>query len=100
MMSSPKTSPHSSKPLSDQHRRRVLGSARHELREWWSLVTRNVTKPTQPPRKKRRELRIFVPTEARMFVGACEDHRLGELFVTMLGLGVRIGEALGLFWGD
>ena len=82
-----------------RHIRAVLRSALSQA-EKWLLVPRNVAKLTEPPRNKRRDIRIFTPGEANQFVGACEDHRLGALYVAMLALGVRLGEGLGLKWED
>ena len=82
-----------------RHIRAVLRSALSQA-EKWLLVPRNVAKLTEPPRKKRTDVRIFAPEQANRFVSACEGHRLGALYVAMLALGVRLGEALGLMWED
>src|SRR2546425_1712650 len=68
--------------------------------EKWLLVPRNVVKLTEPPRRKKTEIRIFTPEEARAFLKACQGHRLGALYCVMLALGLRMGEALGLKWED
>jgi integrase len=80
-----------------RHIRAVLRSALSQA-EKWLLVPRNMAKLTEPPRKKKTEVRIFSPDQANRFVKACEDHRFGALYVAMLALGVRLGEALGLGW--
>ena len=82
-----------------RHIRAVLRSALSQA-EKWLLVPRNVAKLTEPPRNKRRDAHIFTPEQANQFVKACEGHRLGALYVAMLALGVRLGEALGLKWED
>ncbi len=82
-----------------RHVRAVLRSALSQA-EKWLLIPRNVVKLTEPPRRTRTEVRIFAPDQANTFVRVCEDHRLGPLYVAMLALGVRLGEALGLSWED
>jgi integrase len=82
-----------------RHIRAVLRSALTQA-EKWLLIPRNVAKLTEPPRKKRRIATIFTPEQASRFVGACEGHRLGGLFIAILAFGVRLGEALGVKWED
>jgi integrase len=82
-----------------RHMRAVLRSAFTQA-EKWLLVPRNVVKLTDPPRRKRTNLQVFSPEQAKLFVEACQDHRLGPLYCAMLTLGLRMGEALGLKWED
>src|SRR3989442_10740370 len=77
-----------------RHIRAVLRSAMSQA-EKWLLVPRNVVKLTEPPRRKKTEIRIFTPEEARAFLKACQDHRPGALDCVMLAPGLRLGEALG-----
>ena len=42
----------------------------------------------------------FTADEAREFLHAARDHRLYGLWVTVLMLGLRRSEALGLHWSD
>jgi integrase len=53
---------------------------------------------TDPPRKPKRFVTVYTVDQAAKFLDACGDHRLGPLFATMLGTGLRFGEALGLKW--
>jgi integrase len=66
----------------------------------WGLVPRNVAALTRGPRATRREGRTLTPDQARALLGGLAGHRLQALYVTMLALGLRRGEALGLRWED
>lgn len=48
----------------------------------------------------RRGGRSLTPVEAKALLGAARGDRLEALYVTMLSLGLRRGEALGLAWED
>jgi integrase len=63
-------------------------------------VPRNVVELTDPPRRKRVNLQVLTVEDAKKFVEACQEHRLGPLYCAMLRLGLRMGEALGLKWED
>jgi len=82
-----------------RHIRAVLRSAFTQA-EKWLLVPRNVVKLTDPPRRKRVNLQVLTVEDAKIFVQACQEHRLGPLYCAMLTLGLRMGEALGLKWED
>ena len=43
---------------------------------------------------------VLTPEQARQFIQASGEYRLGPLFCTMLALGMRLGEALALRWDD
>jgi integrase len=86
-------------PRTVLHIRSVLRSAFSQA-EKWLLVPRNVVKLTEPPRKKKKEIRVLTPEQAQTFVEACKSHRLGPLYCAMLALGIRLGEALGLKWEE
>ena len=66
----------------------------------FGLVSRNVAKLVDPPRVPKREIFPFTVEEARRFLEVVKGDRLGNLFVIMLSLGLRLGEALGLTWDD
>jgi integrase len=66
----------------------------------FGLVSRNVAKLVDPPRVPKREIIPFTVDEARRFLEVIKGDRLGNLFVIMLSLGLRLGEALGLAWDD
>lgn len=66
----------------------------------WRLVTRNVATLVDPPRVIGREIRPLSPEESRTFVKAIENHPLEAFFTVALACGLRLGEGLGLQWGD
>lgn len=82
--------------------RRIRAVLSQALRqgERWGLVVRNVASLTRGPREKRKEGRSLSLEEAGRLINEFERHRLGALYMTMFGLGLRRGEALGLKWTD
>jgi integrase len=66
---------------------------RQALRD--DLVTRNVAELVDPPRTERAELRILTAPEARRLVAGGDP-----LWILLVGIGCRLGEALGLRWTD
>jgi integrase len=66
----------------------------------WGVVGRNVVASTRGPRSSRREGRTLTPAQARQLLTLVAGDRLEAFFVTMLALGLRPGEALGLSWED
>ena len=77
--------------------RAVLRAAlNHALK--WELVSRNVASLTDPPRYRAREIAPLTPEQTRKFLAAVAGHRLEALFTVAVGLGLRLGEALGLPW--
>ena len=50
------------------------------------------------PRVKRYQVRTLDPVEAKAFLEAAKKNRLGALF--SVGVGLRLGEVLGLAWED
>lgn len=64
------------------------------------LVPRNVAAIARGPKVEHRELRVWTADEAARFLAATRDDRHGPLWTTLLGTGLRIGEALGLRWSD
>ncbi len=75
--------------------RRALGQALK-----WGLVARNVATLVESPRVERPEVQFMLPDDARKFLRAIEGDRLEALFSTVLAMGLRQGEALGLRWED
>ena len=43
---------------------------------------------------------MLTPKQARQLLDSLKGHQLETLYVTMLGLGLRRGESLGLSWTD
>ncbi|MGZ6363683.1 MAG: tyrosine-type recombinase/integrase [Ktedonobacterales bacterium] len=66
------------------------------------LVQRNVCDLVTPPAKRRHEMTVWTPEQARMFLDTLrkEKSRYEPLFVLALHTGMRQGELLGLRWRD
>ena len=65
------------------------------------LVTRNVARGVRIEiPEKITTVEPFTADEAREFLHAARDHRLYGLWVTVLMLGLRRSEAMGLHWSD
>lgn len=75
--------------------RRALNDARRS-----GKVTRNVAELSEPVAVGRRASTWLTPEEARILLGAVRGHRLEALYLVILGLGLRRGEALALAWSD
>jgi integrase len=66
----------------------------------WGLVSRNVAAMTRGPRAKRQEGPTLTREQARALLAGLAGQRDEALYVTMLVLGLRRGEAVGLRWED
>lgn len=66
----------------------------------WQLVAWNVAVLVDLPRAPRPQFRVMEPKEAQKLLNVAADHRLGPLFSVALAVGLRLGESLGLAWGD
>ena len=66
----------------------------------WNLVARNVATLVDPPRYTRPEVVPFSHDQVEDFITAIKGDRLETLFLVMLSMGLRRGEALGLRWDD
>lgn len=70
----------------------------------WGVVPRNVARDTKGPRSPKSAPadagRSLTEEQARALLKAAKEHRLGLVYVLMLSLGLRKGEALGLQWRD
>jgi len=66
----------------------------------WGLITRNVALVVDPPSRVDHEVDPFTVDEARRFLAAIRGHRMEARWIVGLSLGLRQGEALGLWWDD
>lgn len=66
----------------------------------WRLITMNAATLIDAPRTTSREIRPLNPDEARALLDACREHPLDAFVTVALGCGLRLGEALGLQWGN
>lgn len=73
--------------------RKALADAMRE-----ELVKRNVTSLIEPPTSRSKTPRPPSRAEAARLLQAAAKHRLAVLWVVILGLGLRRGEALALRW--
>ena len=65
-----------------------------------AAVDRNVARLVRPPRGPIRHGRSLTLDAARQLLAAAVGHRFEAVYVLMLVLGLRPGEALGLRWSD
>lgn len=63
-------------------------------------VLRNAAALADLPAKATHELVPMTAPQVRAFLAATENDRLGPLFLTAIGTGLRQGELLALRWGD
>jgi len=66
----------------------------------WALVGRNVALLVEPPARTEYEVKPLSVVEARTMLAAARTDRLEARWVVGLSLGLRQGEALGLWWDD
>jgi integrase len=66
----------------------------------WDWVSRNVVALTEPPKAETPAPRAFDQGQAQALLASFRGHRHGNLLTVLLGLGLRLGEALGLRWDD
>jgi len=66
----------------------------------YGCVTRNVATLVEPPKVPRSEMTFFTVGQARTFLALAKDDRLFALYATVLSLGLRLGEGLGIAWDD
>ena len=66
----------------------------------WGRIPRNVALLVEPPASAHSEVTPLSVDEARALLAAADGGRLGARWVVGLSLGLRQGEALGLWWED
>lgn len=60
------------------------------------LIQRNAAAKSKAPEVAQATLDVYSPAEARILLQAARGHRLDALFTSAVGLGLRMGECLGL----
>jgi integrase len=85
-------------PRTVKHLRDTLRAALNQAVED-HLIYDNVAR-VKAPEIVARPLDVYTPEEARILIEAARGHRLETLFTAAIGLGLRIGECLGLQWPD
>ena len=64
------------------------------------LIAKNPASRIKMPIKQERTPRVLTVEEQEIFIEVSKEHRNGEIFILILGTGLRIGEALALTWND
>ncbi len=75
----------------------VLRSALNEAVRM-ELLTKNPLKPVTPPKPIRTEMKVWNQEETQGFFEKTKDHPFFAAFVLGAGMGMRVGEILGLRW--
>jgi integrase len=90
------------KPYSSRSVQYDLSLLRSALKvaEKRGLVHRNVAELVDAPRVEPKEMRPLTLEQTRSFLAKIKDHPQYPLYLTMLTLGLRRGEVLGLRWED
>ena len=71
-----------------------------DVAEDWGKAPKNVVRKTESPGTGQPGNRAMTLEEESKLLVACEGERLGTLYLTALGTGLRPGELLGLHWSD
>jgi integrase len=66
----------------------------------YGIVAQNVAKRVDPPIAPKATSHYLSVEQARKFLGVAAADRLYALFATVLSLGLRLGEGLGIAWED
>ncbi|MGH2454152.1 MAG: tyrosine-type recombinase/integrase [bacterium] len=66
----------------------------------WGMVPRNVCTAVVRPRVPQKPMQVLDGEQARRFLAAAEADQHCALFVLLVSVGLRVGEALGVTWGD
>ena len=82
-----------------RHIHRTLCTAL-EVATKYGIVQRNVATLVDPPRIPKAQMKYLTLEQARAVLMAAEPEPQYALYATILSLGLRLGEALGLSWDD
>ncbi|GBD17684.1 Transposase from transposon Tn916 [bacterium HR27] len=86
-------------PRSVVHAHRLLHRAFEDAVKW-GLLGRNPCDLVDPPHAPRPTIQPFSLEEVRVLLAACADDPIGPLVTVAVLTGMRLGELLGLQWGD
>ena len=86
-------------PLTVRHVRATLRTALSDA-ERDGLVGRNAAGLARPPYVPSAEIPYLDAEQVRRLLAATDRDPNGTLYATLVGTGLRLGEALGLFWSD
>ncbi len=86
-------------PRTVLHHHRVLKEAlRHAV--GWQLLERNPADAVSAPRPERTEMRALDADGVERLLDGCTDDDMRRLVFVAVSTGLRLGELLGLGWGD
>ncbi|MEQ8235276.1 MAG: tyrosine-type recombinase/integrase [Syntrophomonadaceae bacterium] len=80
------------------HHRIIREALKHAFK--WQLVIRNVADAVEPPRFKRKEMKVMSKEQVLEFIKKIEAHRDYAIIYVALYTGLRQGELLGLTWSN
>jgi len=86
-------------PRSVVHAHRLLHRAFEDAVKW-GLLPRNPCDLVEPPHAPRPAIHPFTVSEVATLLAACADDPIGPLVTVAVLTGLRLGELLGLQWGD
>ncbi len=86
-------------PRSVRHLHRTLCTALNSAVKYGN-IQRNVATLVDPPVAPKPNVHYFNVEQARIFLEAAKTDRLYALLATVLSLGLRLGEGLGVAWSD
>ena len=66
----------------------------------WDWIGRNVVTLTQAPKTESKPPPSFTQEQAKALLASFHGHSMEGLLTVLLGLGLRLGEVLGLRWED
>lgn len=66
----------------------------------WQMIPRNVADLADPPKTRRKEIRVWTPEQAAQFLASVEKDPYYAAYLLALTVGLRRGEILGLRWRD
>lgn len=66
----------------------------------WRLTAQNPAQYVDLPKQQKKEMRALSETEAAHFLRVASGSKHYALFATLIGTGLRPGEAFGLQWSD
>ena len=86
-------------PRTIQYVHRVLSMALSQAVEN-EILLKNPAKPTNLPKRRKKEARALTRDEQAAFINALNDDPLEKAIKFVLATGVRVGEMLALTWND
>lgn len=91
--------------MSNRRRQQVHGFLHKTLEDAhrWGLIASNPASLVDAPKREHRERDLWTPQEISRFLKAVQEGEAGQygpLLGFLLASGCRVGEALGLKWGD